>query len=123
LRGARARLAGERAVAPETARASRQQELIAKPAERVTFAERDRSTKPMTEEPQAVLPIDKIVVGERHRRDLGDIDGLAASMEILGLLHPIVVTPEGLLICGERRLRAATLLGWKMIPVTIMSKK
>jgi len=45
--------------------------------------------------------IDEIVVGERHRRDLGDIASLAANVTELGLLHPIVI--HGTLIAGERR--------------------
>jgi ParB family chromosome partitioning protein len=48
---------------------------------------------------------------------MGDIDALAASMKELGLLHPIVVRPDGVLVAGERRLRAAKLLGWETIPV------
>ena len=36
-----------------------------------------------------LLPIDRIVGGERHRRDLGDIAGLARSIREVGLLHPI----------------------------------
>ena len=44
--------------------------------------------------------IDEIVVGERHRRDLGDIASLAANGAELGLLHPIVT--HGTLIAGER---------------------
>jgi ParB/RepB/Spo0J family partition protein len=70
--------------------------------------------------PAPSLPIDSIIVGERHRRDLGDIDGLAASIDELGLLHPIVVRPDGMLIAGERRLRAAQKLGWTEIPVTVV---
>ena len=47
--------------------------------------------------------IDEIVVGERHRRDLGDIASLAANVAELGLLlHPIVIRPDGTLIAGER---------------------
>jgi ParB family transcriptional regulator, chromosome partitioning protein len=69
----------------------------------------------------ASMSVDEIRVGRRHRRDLGDVDALAASMRELGLLHPIVVTPDGLLLCGERRLCAARLLGWNKIPVTIRS--
>jgi hypothetical protein len=42
-----------------------------------------------------VLPIDKIRVGKRHRLDLGDIAGLAESIEDLGLLHPITVDQDG----------------------------
>ena len=64
-------------------------------------------------------PIDEIIVGERVRRDMGDIEALAASIDEIGLLNPIVVTPDGRLLCGERRLLAAKLLGWKEIPVTI----
>ena len=66
-------------------------------------------------------PIAEVQIGERHRHDMGDIDALAASMARIGLLHPIVVTPEGLLVCGERRLCAAKRLGWETIPVTIRS--
>src|SRR5262245_23788597 len=69
---------------------------------------------------QALLPISGIVVGERHRRDMGDLRPLAASMAALGLLHPIVVRPNGTLIAGERRLQAAEQLGWNQIPVTVL---
>jgi ParB/RepB/Spo0J family partition protein len=66
------------------------------------------------------LPIDKIQIGTRHRREMGDIASLAGSMGELGLLQPVVVRPDGHLIAGERRLRAAQLLGWKTIPVTVV---
>lgn len=68
----------------------------------------------------ATLPVDAIIVGTRHRRDMGDIAGLATSLPELRLLQPIVVRPDGTLIAGERRLRAAQLLGWTEIPVTIV---
>jgi len=42
-----------------------------------------------------VLPIDSIHVGKRHRRDLGDIDGLAGNIRDIGLLHPLPVKPNG----------------------------
>jgi hypothetical protein len=48
------------------------------------------------------LKIEHIVVGNRHRRELGDIGRLAASIAAIGLLHPIVVTPDGTLIAGQR---------------------
>jgi ParB family chromosome partitioning protein len=69
------------------------------------------------------MPISKIRVGERIRKDMGDIDALAASIEALGLLQPIVVSPDGRLILGERRLRAAQKLGWKTIPVMVIKEK
>jgi len=64
--------------------------------------------------------VNAIVVGTRHRKDMGDIASLAASMAELGLLQPIVIRPDGRLIAGERRLRAAKLLGWTAIPVTVV---
>jgi ParB family chromosome partitioning protein len=64
--------------------------------------------------------IDEIVVGDRHRRDLGDIDGLAASIEDIGLLHPITVDEQSQLLAGARRLAACKRLGWRDIPVNVV---
>src|SRR5258708_2763691 len=64
--------------------------------------------------------ISDIKVGKRHRNDLGDIDGLADSIAAIGLLHPIVVRRNGLLIAGQRRYEACKLLGWNDVPVTIV---
>lgn len=69
-----------------------------------------------------MIAISDIKVGKRIREDMGDIQSLAESIEDLGLLHPIVVTPEGLLLTGERRLRAAKLLGWTEIPAIVEVK-
>ena len=60
-----------------------------------------------------------IRVGRRQRQDLGDIDQLMDSMRTLGLLQPITVDPDGVLICGARRLEAARRLGWKTIRVWV----
>ena len=40
------------------------------------------------------LLIKSVRVGERHRHDLGNIAALARSIEEVGLLHPVVVTPD-----------------------------
>lgn len=66
------------------------------------------------------LPIDSIIIGERVRKDLGDVQGLAESIADLGLLHPVVVTPEGRLVAGERRLAACRLLDWDNVPVRVI---
>jgi ParB/RepB/Spo0J family partition protein len=81
--------------------------------------ELDRQATKISSSSQA-LPLDEIRVGPRHRKDLGDVSGLAASIEDIGLLHPIVVRPDGVLVAGERRLRAAELLGWSEIPATVV---
>lgn len=67
-----------------------------------------------------MMPISAIVVGERHRGDLGDIAGLAESIEDIGLLHAITIDQRGNLLAGARRLEAARLLGWDQIPVKVV---
>lgn len=53
------------------------------------------------------ININQVQVNGRHRKDLGDIDSLANSIEEIGLLQPIIVKQENhLLIGGERRLEA-----------------
>jgi ParB-like chromosome segregation protein Spo0J len=68
-------------------------------------------------------PITSIKIGKRHRRAMGDIAALAASIEAIGLLHPVFITPEGKLIAGERRLLACKHLGWMNIPVTVVDAR
>jgi ParB family chromosome partitioning protein len=65
-------------------------------------------------------PVDSIKIGPRHRKDLGDIDGLAASMH-RKVLQPIAVTPDGQLVAGRRRLEAARKLGWRTVPVHVVT--
>ena len=57
--------------------------------------------------------VDSIRVGRRHRTGFGDLDALADSIERDGLLQPITVTPDGILVCGARRLAAIKQLGWQ----------
>ncbi|GAB2446868.1 hypothetical protein GCM10027062_30430 [Nocardioides hungaricus] len=64
---------------------------------------------------------DSIVVGERHRRDPGDLTALMDSMTRVGLLQPVTITPDGYLICGYRRLEAAKKLGWTTLRVWVRS--
>lgn len=53
---------------------------------------------------------------ERQRRDLPDIPDLAASIRQHGLINPVLVQRETLvLIAGERRLEACRSLGWTHI--------
>ena len=51
---------------------------------------------------------------------MGDIVGLAANIAEIGLLQPVAVRSDGVLIAGERRLRAAVSLGWTTIPVHVV---
>ena len=72
----------------------------------------------MDERP-ATRRIDEIIVGKRHRRDLGDIADFANRLEARGLLQPIVIRPDGRLVAGQRRLEAFRLLGRTEVPVTV----
>lgn len=65
--------------------------------------------------------VSSIPVGNRHRKDLGEIDVLAASIDRHGLLQPITVNLDGFLICGARRLTAIKKLGWKTVRVWVRS--
>jgi ParB-like chromosome segregation protein Spo0J len=67
-----------------------------------------------------MLVDDIILDGHGSRTDLGDVDSLAASIERVGLLHPIVVDADGRLVAGERRLEACRRLGKRRVPVTVV---
>jgi hypothetical protein len=49
---------------------------------------------------------DSVRVIDRHRREMGDLEGLAVSIATEGLLQPIGITEDNLLVFGERRLLA-----------------
>jgi ParB/RepB/Spo0J family partition protein len=66
------------------------------------------------------MRIEEIQIGFRYRQDLGDLRSLAESITEVGLLHPVVVTPENRLIAGRRRLEACRLLGWTEVPITVV---
>jgi DNA modification methylase len=63
------------------------------------------------------IPIKNIIIKERYRKELGDIDTLADNINNLGLLQPIVINNENNeLIDGQRRILAFESLGKKEIP-------
>lgn len=62
------------------------------------------------------MKIAEIKIGRRARKDPGDIQSLARSIEKTGLIHPIAVGPDGSLIAGFRRIEAFKLLGCDEIP-------
>jgi ParB family chromosome partitioning protein len=68
----------------------------------------------------AMMPIAKIKIGKRTRKDLGDVEWLAESIEDLGLLHPITVDEGGYMQAGARRLAACKLLGRTEIAVIVV---
>jgi ParB-like chromosome segregation protein Spo0J len=67
------------------------------------------------------VKIATIRIGERHRKDLGDLQPLADSIAAEGLLQPIGITATAELVFGERRLKACELLGWTEISTRIVN--
>jgi ParB family chromosome partitioning protein len=65
--------------------------------------------------------IDSITIGVRHRKDPGDLNALMKSIEEVGLLQPVTITPDGVLICGWRRLEALRRLGRRTLNVWVRS--
>jgi site-specific DNA-methyltransferase (adenine-specific) len=66
------------------------------------------------------IAIASVKVGPRFRRDVGDLDSLMASIQAVGLLHPVVIAGDGNLVAGARRLEACKRLKWSEVPVTIL---
>lgn len=71
------------------------------------------------------LPVGSIVANPwqpRRHFDEAALGELAASIQVSGLLQPIVVRPVGSgfeLIAGERRWRAVQRLGWQTVPAVV----
>jgi ParB family chromosome partitioning protein len=63
------------------------------------------------------IPLSSITIHreDRQRRVLTDIDDLADSIARLGLINPITIDHNNILIAGERRLEACRRLGWTHI--------
>lgn len=67
------------------------------------------------------IPIDSIIVPERLRTDYGDLDDLARSISTYGLIQPIVINQQNVLIAGGRRLSACKIL--KLLVVDVVYRE
>ena len=75
----------------------------------------------MAEQNKMKIKITDIKVGDRYRKDLGDLTLLANSIGEIGLLHPIVINQDNQLIAGERRLETCKSLGWNEVDVHVVN--
>jgi hypothetical protein len=83
--------------------------------EAVSLLAEPRPREAVVHMPVAEVPIAAILIGERRREDLGDINDLAESIQRFGLITPIGITDDNQLVVGLRRLRACQTLGWSTI--------
>lgn len=64
------------------------------------------------------FPVDAITIPpDRQRKENLSVEDLIPSIRDRGLINPIVITREGVLVAGERRLTAVRALGWDKITV------
>lgn len=61
------------------------------------------------------VAISTVAKGDRQRKDVGDLQPLIYSINLRGLIHPIVLTRDYVLVAGERRLESCRQLGWTNI--------
>lgn len=69
---------------------------------------------------ESIVAIADIVIVDRYRRDLGDVSDLAASIDEVGLLAPVVLAPDYRLIAGQRRIAAVQSLGHDVIEARVV---
>jgi len=72
------------------------------------------------------IPMDKAKTNPQVRKEFSaeSLDSLAQSIRQVGMLFPIIVRPvDGsfVILDGERRFRAAVMLGWKSIPAIVVA--
>ncbi len=62
------------------------------------------------------VPIEAIIVKGSVRENYGDMVTLENSIRKLGVLDPLIIDANQVLICGERRLQACRNLGLATVP-------
>ncbi len=99
----------------------------ASPAERPVVLSAATSARPPSHAGLREIPVEQIVPNQRQPRtdfDQPALQSLAASIRQAGLMQPIMVRPTSNgyeLVAGERRWRAAKLIGLQTIPAVVKS--
>lgn len=66
------------------------------------------------------IPLDDIKIKHRIRQTITDLEPLMDSMRRYGLLNPITINSQNVLIAGQRRYEAAKRLGWHTINAIVI---
>ena len=69
--------------------------------------------------PVALMPVAAIQIHPNGHGEPVNLDGLTASIREHGVLQPLVVSADGRLLAGRRRLEAARRAGLEMVPVRL----
>ena len=65
------------------------------------------------------IPINRIRIRKRVRKDLGNLTPLMQSLKKYGQLNPLILNRKYELIAGHRRLECAKKLGWKSLKAVV----
>src|ERR1039458_10383416 len=67
-------------------------------------------------------PVDRLIPSDGNPRTHSpeQVAQIAASIRVFGFVNPILVGPDGGLIAGEARLRAARTQGMREVPVIVL---
>lgn len=94
--------------------------------ERLSQGQKKPSFPVFLQETPALLeiPVEQITPDpQQPRKDLGDLTALQASIQVHGVMQPLIVSPAGLdryqLIAGERRYTAAQAVGLVTVPALV----
>ena len=67
------------------------------------------------------MKIDEIIVKDRIRKDTGGMMELINDIKANGLINPVTINTDHVLLAGYRRLTACKALGMEDIPVHMVS--
>lgn len=67
------------------------------------------------------MKIDEIIVKDRIRKDPGKMMDLINNIKSNGLINPVTINTDHVLLAGFRRLQACKALGWTDIPVHMVT--
>lgn len=70
----------------------------------------------------ALTPIEEVIPAtDNLRRHLGDLDEMVASIRAVGIIEPIIIDDENMVVAGHRRLAAAFEAGLTHVPTITRS--
>lgn len=66
------------------------------------------------------INIGDVIIKSRIREEMGDLEELSKSIQDYGLLIPIIINRQNVLVSGFRRIEACKMLGYSTVPALVM---